>query len=418
MGCAISKPLRGQVAFVVDGARTPFLDTCESLPVDLALGAGRPLLLRQPFAAVDLDEVVLGCVAPASDEPNPGRAAAARLGAEGAAAWTVQQHLASGLRAVDDGCRAIAAGRADLVLAGGVEARSRRPDTLSAEAAVWLAQWRQGSATERARLLTGLRPVLQSPGDGPADAADDGAADALAYRFGIRRAEADRFALDSHRRAAEAVAAGRFSEVESLFAPSGAVHAADERVRPDLTLEALAALDPIRTYGDVTAGNRCGDAAGAAWLLLASAAACARWRLAPRGRVAGCRWIGVPGELTGLAPVYAATALLRRHGLTPGDVDAWELEESSATEVLACLAAWRDPVFSAGQLGLDAPVCLDRDRLNADGGAIALGCPLGAAGPRIVLRLLEVLRRRGGRWGIAALGAAGGQGGALLVEAL
>jgi acetyl-CoA C-acetyltransferase len=403
-GSLVRQRTPGSPVFIVDGARTPFLtapgSTAEGggfTPVDMAVWAGRPLLLRQPFAAADLDEVVLGCVHPSADEPDPGRLAAYRLGASEASGWTVRDDAGSGLRVIDAARRGIVAGDADLVLAGGAEAQSRVEVTPSGAAAVPLRY-----------------PVEPVSGMTMAQAAD-----ALGYRFGIRRADADGFALESRRRFTEASGAGFFGEIAPIVDHAGAVHANDSGMPADLGPDDLAALAPVDRYGNVTAGNSCHSSDGAAWLLLASELACKQWSLTPRGRIADTQWAALAPSLAGLGPVVAATPLLERNGLTRRDVAAWELDESFAAHVLACLAAWEQPEFCRRHLGLRSPVgAIDRDRLNVDGGALALGQPLAAGGVRIVLHLLEVLRRRGGRWGIAALATAGGQGGALLVEAL
>ncbi|MFU8814746.1 MAG: acetyl-CoA C-acyltransferase [Pseudomonadales bacterium] len=419
--------------FVVDGARTPFLGSSGRggpfSAVDMAVWAGRPLLLRQPFGPPALDEVLLGCLHPAADEPNPGRLAAFRLGGVTTPGRTVQRGCGSGLQAVDDGCRAIAAGRADLVLVGGAEAHSRQAPLLSADAAAWLDDWHHASTTERARLLAGLRPSHLPVADAvPSDPVDPlsgltmaQAADAVGYRFGIRRGDADRYALESHHRASRAREAGRVAEIEPLYDAAGTCYLHDDAVRAGVTVEQLAGLEPSvdRPYGNVTAGNSSAPADGAAWLLLASEPACARWSLRPRGRVVDTQWAGLAPQLAGLGPVFAVSPLLLRHGLSAGEVGAWEVDEAFAAQLLACLAAWESDSFCRDHLGLEAAVGpIDRARLNVDGGAIALGRPAGASGTRLVLQLLEVLHRSGERWGMAALAVGGGQGGALLMEAL
>lgn len=419
--------------FVVDAARTPFLKA-RGVPgpfaaADLAVQAGRSLLLRQPFRPAELDEVVLGCTAPAPDEANIARLVALRLGCGPAVtAWSVQRNCASGLQAVDSAMAAIRLGRAGLVLAGGVDALSRTP-LLYREAMVrWFAGYRDARGViGKARRLLALRPaallspvpaLLRGLTDPVAGLSMGQTAENLAWRFGITRAEMDRYAAWSHFRAAAAQRAGALAEIVPLFGEDGRVHAADEGVRPDTSVPALAALGPAfdRPFGTVTAGNSSPISDGAAWLLLASAVAVERWRLRPLARLVDIQWAGVDPAEMGLGPVLAVAPLLARHGLALGDPELWEINEAFAAQVLACLAAWRDDAWCRERLGVAALGALDMERLNVDGGAIALGHPVAASGARVLIHLVHALRARGGRRGVAALCVGGGQGGAALVE--
>jgi acetyl-CoA C-acetyltransferase len=245
-------------------------------------------------------------------------------------------------------------------------------------------------------------------------------AENLAFRFGISRREMDAFAARSHQRLLAAQRAGRFArEVVPLFDRAGNVYPADDGVREDSTPENLAKLRPFfdRKYGNVTAGNSSQVTDGAAWLVLASEEAVQRFGLKPRGRIVDSQWAALDPAQMGLGPVYAATPLLQRNRLALADVDAWEINEAFAAQVLACLRAWQDDTFCRDELGLPGALgVLDEDRLNVDGGAIALGHPVGASGARIVLHVLDVLERTGGRRGVASICIGGGQGGAMLVE--
>ena len=169
----------------------------------------------------------------------------------------------------------------------------------------------------------------------------------------------------------------------------------------------------------MTPGNSSQITDGAAWLVLASEAAVARHGLTPIGRIVDCQWAALEPELMGLGPVHAATPILQRHGLGLNDLDLWELNEAFAAQVIACLRAWQDDAYCRERLGLPGALGeIDAARLNIDGGAVALGHPVGASGVRIVLHLLQALRRTGGRRGIATICIGGGLGGAMLVEAL
>jgi acetyl-CoA C-acetyltransferase len=248
-------------------------------------------------------------------------------------------------------------------------------------------------------------------------------AENLAWKFGISRREMDAFSVESHKKVAAAQAAGRFGEIVPLIDASGKVYAADDGVRLDSSVENLARLKPFfdRTYGKITPGNSSQITDGAAWLLLASAEAVEKYRLQPIGKITDTQWAGLDPAQMGLGPVHAATPILQRHGIGLNDLDAWEINEAFAAQVQGCLRAWADDEYCKTELGLSGAFGqLDTSKLNVDGGAIALGHPVGASGARIVLHLLHVLRRdndgRSGKRGIATICIGGGQGGAVLVE--
>ena len=426
--------------FVVDGARTPFLKS-RNRPgpfsaADLATQAGRALLVRQPFAPQDLDEVILGCAAPSVDEVNIGRVAALRMGCgQKVPAWTVMRNCASGMQAIDSAIANIVAGRSNLVLAGGVDALSRAPLLYGDRMVLWFSEMAAARTPLQKLALFGKLPVasLLKPVIGIMKGLTDPmvgllmgqTAENLAHRFGITREQMDRFSVRSHRKVAEAQQKGWLApgggEVEALYDANGKVYALDDGVRPDASLESLARLKPFfdRKYGNVTPGNSSQITDGGAWLMLASAEAVRRFKLTPIGRIVDAQWAGLDPAQMGLGPVHAATPILRRNGLGLNDLDYWEINEAFAAQVLACLAAWQDEKYCREELGLEGALgALDEDRLNVDGGAIALGHPVGASGTRIVLHLLEVLKRTGKKRGIAAICIGGGLGGAMLVEAL
>jgi acetyl-CoA C-acetyltransferase len=419
---------------VIDGARTPFLKSRNRpgpfAASDLATDAGRALLLRQPFAPTDLDEVILGCAAPSVDEVNIGRVVALRMGCgHRVPGWTVMRNCASGMQALDSAIDSMRVGRSHLVLAGGVDALSRAPLLFSDAMVAWLASFYAAkTAGRRAAVLAKFRPAYLAPVIGLMKGLTDPVvgllmgqtAENLAYRFGISRREMDEFAAQSHARVLAAQREGRFArEIVPLYDRAGNVYAADDGVREDSTPENLAKLKPFfdRKYGNVTAGNSSQVTDGAAWLLLATDEAVRRFDLAPIGRIVDSQWAALDPAQMGLGPVYAATPLMQRHGLALGDVDGFEINEAFAAQVIACLRAWQDDAFCRDELGLSGALgAIDPSKLNPDGGAIALGHPVGASGTRIVLHLLETLKRTGGRSGIASICIGGGQGGAMLVE--
>jgi acetyl-CoA C-acetyltransferase len=190
-------------------------------------------------------------------------------------------------------------------------------------------------------------------------------------------------------------------------------------MREDSTVENLAKLRPFfdRKYGNVTAGNSSQITDGAAWLVIASERAVDKHKLTPLGRIVDSEWAGLDPAEMGLGPVHAATPILTRHRLGLNDIDAWEINEAFAAQVIGCERAWQSADYCKQDLGLlAAQGALDETRLNVDGGAVALGHPVGASGARIVLHVLNVLKRTGGRRGMAAICIGGGLGGAMLVE--
>ena len=421
--------------YIIDGARTPFLKARNApgpfAAADLATAAGSALLVRQRFAPEQLDEVILGCAAPSPDEVNIGRVAALRMGCGiGVQGWTVMRNCASGMQAIDSAMANLQRGRSQLVLAGGVDALSRAPLLFSEPMVRGFAGWMAArSLGERLAVLRRFRLGHLAPVIGIMKGLTDPivgqlmgqTAENLAWRFGITRDEMDAFAVDSHRRVAAAQDAGHLGEIVPLIDRDGSVYASDDGLRRDASLAGLAKLKPFfdKKYGRVTPGNSSQITDGAAWLVLASEAAVARHGLTPIGRIVDCQWAALEPELMGLGPVHAATPILQRHGLGLNDLDLWELNEAFAAQVIACLRAWQDDAYCRERLGLPGALGeIDAARLNIDGGAVALGHPVGASGVRIVLHLLQALRRTGGRRGIATICIGGGLGGAMLVEAL
>ena len=420
--------------YVVDGARTPFLKAKTGLGPftgsDLAVNAARALLLRQPFEANAFDEVIVGAAMPSADEANIGRVVSLRLGCgEKVPAWTVMRNCASGLQALDSAFVNIVAGRSSLVLAGGTDAMSHAPLLYGPAMVNWLAAWyaAKGTGAKAAQAvkfrLSYLAPViaiLRGLTDPIVKLSMGSTAEIVAKRFGITRQMMDEYAVESHRRTAFAQDNGHFAgEVEPMYGADGTVYALDDGVRRDSSVEKLAKLKPVfdRTYGNVTAGNSSQVTDGAAMLVLASEDAVREYGLKPLGRIVDANWGALDPAEMGLGPVHAITPMLMRNGLTFRDIDAVDVNEAFAAQVLGCVAAWDSDEYCKEHFGLDhafgAP---ERARLNVDGGAIAIGHPIGASGARVVLHVLKVLERNGGRRGVASLCIGGGQGGAMLVE--
>ena len=418
---------------VVDGARTPFLRARTGpgpfTASDLAVACGRALLDRQPFEASSFDEVIVGCNVPSPDEANIGRVVSLRLGCGHAVpAWTVMRNCASGLQAIDSARDNILLGRSRLVLAGGTDAMSHAPLLFSHDMVRWLAHWMSAkSLARRAALalqfrLSFLKPsiaILRGLTDPVVKLSMGSTAEIVAARFGITRAQMDEYSVESHRCLAFAQDNGHLDEIEPLYETKGTVHAVDDGLRRDSSVERLAKLKPVfdKPYGNVTAGNSSQITDGAAMLVLADDDAVREHGLEPLGTIVDSQWGALDPAEMGLGPVHAATPLLLRNGLTWDDIDCVELNEAFAAQVLGCFAAWESDDYCRTHFGLErafgAP---DRGRVNVDGGAIALGHPVGASGARIVLHALKTLVRTGGRRAVATICIGGGQGGAMLLE--
>ncbi len=434
-GALLTNPSAAQhrPVYIVDGARTPFIKARGKpgpfSPVDLAVQCGRPLLLRQPLAPTDFDQVILGCVNVIADEMNPARIAALRLGMDvGMTAFTVQINCGSGMQSIDTAYKYIRAGDADLILAGGTEALSHASLLFSQQAASWFGALANAKSVRmKITQLLRIRPRFFKPVIGlergltdPIVAMTMGqTAEQLAYLFDVTRAAADQYAVTSQARLQRAQDEGYFqNELQAAISTEGEIFAVDDGVRADSTVEKLAKLKPVfePPYGQVTAGNSSQITDGASWLILASEDAVAKHNLKPRARILDSEWAALDPSIMGLGPVLSATPIMRRHGLNLDDIDLWEINEAFAAQVLSCLRAWNDTKFCQDVLGLDAALGeLDQARLNVDGGAIGLGHPVGASGNRIVLHLVNALHRLGKHRGIATECIGGGQGGAMLI---
>jgi len=389
----------GDEVYLCAALRTPFGRYGGALAAirtdDLAALPIRALIDRH--ASLDwaaLDEVILGCANQAGEDNRNVARMAALLAAlpESVAGVTVNRLCASGLSAVVSACHAVLAGDADVVVAGGVESMSRAPFVMAkpetafprGNQTVWdtTLGWRFPNPR-----LEELFP-LESMGE---------TGENVAERWGVSREDQDAFALRSQERWATANAAGRF---EDELVPVGDV-TVDEHPRPQTTVEALAKLKPaFRQDGTVTAGNASGINDGAAALVVMSAERARDLGLDTLGAFVGSAVAGVDPRVMGVGPIPAVRKLLERSGVGVEDVDLVELNEAFASQSLAVVR----------ELGLDP------ERVNVNGGAIALGHPLGMSGARLVVSLLHELRRRDGRYGLATLCVGVGQGVAALFE--
>lgn len=426
---------KGREVYLVDGSRSAFLKAKgkpgEFSAADLAVMAARPLFNRLPIEPTDIDESVFGCMMPSPDETNIGRLIAYRLGCgKKVPGYTVQRNCASGLQAIDDALKDIAMGRCNLVLAGGTDAMSHAPLLYNQQAVNWFAgMFAAKSLSAKLKQLLALRPawffkpivsLVRGLTDPMCCLIMGKTAENIAYQFSISRQAMDEFAVQSHQRLAQAIDDDVFQqELVTLISRSGKVFEQDDGLRRDSALEKLAKLKPFfdKKYGKVTAANSAQVTDGAACVILASAEAVKQYDLPVLAKIVDIHWAALDPALMGLGPVYATTPLLQRNQLTKNDIDYWEINEAFAGQVIGCLKAWQDVDFCQQELGLNEALGdIDQAKLNIDGGAIAIGHPVGASGTRISLHLANVLRRKQAKLGIASLCIGGGLGGAMLLQ--
>ena len=424
----------GSVA-VLGGVRTPFskagTDMRQLALTDLARAVMRETLHRVGWPAGRVDEVVLGNVVMPADAANPARVAAVQAGVPAQVpALTLQRNCASGMEAVAYAASSIHTGQAQIVLAVGAESMSNIPilfpeETLEPMARLAKAKtWSQklgALAAFRPRHFRPVPAIVQGLTDPLCGLIMGKTAEVLAQEFSITRRDQDEFALESHRRAARAVEQRHGGDhvvtvyVGDHFDPV----TADNGPRPNQTMEALARLRPVfdRRDGTVTVGNSCQITDGAAAVLIADEEVARAQGLEVLGHIRAYATTAHDPMRMGLGPVHAIAQVLRMTGLTLGDIELFEINEAFAAQVLACIRAMGSDSFCREQLGHGPALGdLPLERLNVNGGAIALGHPVGATGARIVLDLLMEMRRRDLSLGIASLCVAGGQGTAILLE--
>lgn len=420
--------------FIIDGSRTPFLKAgAKPNPLaaaDLAVAAAKPLLERQPFPATEFGEVIIGCVGPNAAEANIGRIIGLRVGCgDSVPGWTVQRNCASGLQAIDCAYKDILLGRHDLVLAGGTEAMSRSGMWINMDMLNWLGDYNSSKTmSKKIQTVLKFRPhflvpvvaLLKALTDPVVNLNMGQTAEKLAYQWGITREEMDEYAVQSHLRTVAADKAQYFvPEMAPLFDWEGKVYNADNGVRPDSSIEKLAKLKPVfdKPFGLVTAGNSSQISDGAALVVVASSNAVAKYKLKPMTRIRDVAWSALDPSIMGLGPAYAIAELLKRNNLSLADIDYIEINEAFAGQVLACVLALNDTAYCREHFGVKEAIGkIDLAKLNVDGGAIAVGHPVGASGTRIPLHLSHILRRNKAKFGIASLCIGGGQGGAMLLE--
>ncbi|HEX4439259.1 MAG TPA: thiolase family protein [Thermoanaerobaculia bacterium] len=418
---------------VVDGLRTPYSKAGTELKDVDAADLGRiaigELLARTGFDAAALDQVIVGNIAQPPDAVNVARVAALRAGVpRNIPAYTVNRLCGSGLQSIADGAYMIAAGDAEAIVAGGVESMSNIPLLFSRESQeVFGGIYSARDLTGRVAAASRLRPRHFKPEVGLLMGLTDAVcglnmgetAEVLAKEFAISREEQDAFALRSHQRVTLA-RAKLAEEIVPVPIPPKFQDAAtkDNGVRENQTMEALAKLKPYfdRRFGTVTAGNSSQITDGGAAVLLMSASAARSRGDAPLGKIRGFAFCALEPERMGLGPAVAVPLALKRAGVAWKDVGLVEINEAFAAQVLACAkvfpsAAWHAKYKTGGPIGE-----IDWEKTNVNGGAIALGHPVGSSANRLVTTLLKEMKRRGTPLGVATMCIGGGQGGAVVVE--
>lgn len=366
------------------------------LPADLAKVVIKEALDRSNVKGEEIDDVILGCILQRSDEPNVGRIAALKAGVPvEIPGYTINRLCASGLQAVVDAARAIKLNDADIIVAGGVENMSAAPYVL--RGARWGYRLRHGEIIDT--LWEGLTDPIRNIIMGAT-------AENLAEKYKITREEQDEYAARSQMRATRAIVEGRFKEeIVPVMVPQKRGEPikfeTDEFPKPGISKEKLA-LYPVvfRKGGTVTPGNSCGINDGAAALVITGEDIAKKRKIKPIAKILSYAVAAVDPAIMGIGPVYAIPKALKKANLKLEDMDLIELNEAFAAQVLA----------------VDKELHFDHDKLNINGGAIALGHPVGCSGARVLVTLLYAMKNRDAKYGLAALCVGGGQGIAMVVE--
>lgn len=418
---------------IVEGLRTPYIkagtDFKKVSAVELGRVALRELVERTAIDPMEIDEVIIGNVSQPVDSANPSRVIALRAGIpKQIPAYTVHRNCASGMQAVTSAFTQIMAGESEVVVAGGVESMSQIPFYFTPELQDIITNFQRAKTLpQRLSLLSRIRPAHLKPVIGvmlgltdPVCGKNMGqTAELLAQEFDISRDDQDKFALLSNERAV----AGRdilAEEIVPVF-PYPGYNAVDKDNGPreGQTMEALGKLRPVfdRHYGTVTAGNASQLTDGAAMVLVMTEKKAKALGYEPLGYIRGFAYGGLDPARMGLGPVFSTYNVLKKTGLKLKDMDLIELNEAFAAQVIACEKAFASKEFSEKHFGVKRAIGkIDRNKLNVNGGAIALGHPVGSTGTRIIMSLLKEMKRQNLKMGLATLCIGGGQGGSVIVE--
>ncbi len=417
---------------IVDGIRTPFCRMGTDLAAlsadDLGRVAVSALLTRTGLDPAVVDEVIFGCVAQPAEAANIARIIALRAGIpQHVPAVTVHRNCASGLESLTQAYERMAAGRGEIFIVGGAESMSNIPLLYTPSAERKFAKLNRAKTLgQRLGAMAAFRPADFKPRIGLMLGLTDAfcelnmgqTAELLAREFGVSREEQDAFALESHHRAGRA-REKLAEEICPVFIPGKPAITVDNGPRADQTVEQLARLKPVfdRAHGTVTAGNASQVTDGAVALLVMSEAAAQRFGRKPLGVLTGYAYAGCDPSRMGLGPLFALAKTEAKHGFKLAEADLIELNEAFAAQSLAVLKGAESAEFARTALRRESPLGhVPREKLNVNGGAIALGHPVGATGARLVLTSLKELERRGARRAVATLCVGGGQGAAVWLE--
>ena len=422
-------------AVITGGLRTPFVKAGKEFsaihPADLAAQNMKAFFAREELEPSLIDEALFGNVANLTDAANLSRVAWLRAGLpQSAPAATIHKNCASSLESIAIAAAKIQAGFADIILAGGAESMSQAPIIFSQKLTRFtLRLLRARSLKEKLKALASFRPSFIAPRFGLKETLTDPltglsmgeTSEIITKEFGILREDQDRFTLSSHQKAF--TARQRLSEeIFSLFPPPDFEPVREDRgVRKSLTLKKLSAARPFfdRQFGTVTVFNSCPMNDGSALVILMAEGRAKALGMKPLARVRAVASAGLQPQRMGLGPVYAAARALDIARLKLKDMDLIEINEAFAGQVLACLEAFSSASFAKKSLNRRAALgSIDMDRLNVNGGALAIGHPVSATGARLALTLSKELQRRQAQFGLIALCVGGGQGAALILEAI
>lgn len=421
---------------IVEGVRTPFVKSgtdAKNLPAqDLGKQVLQALFKKIPIKMEEVDEVIFGCVAQPAEAANVARVAMLMAGMpQSIPARTTHRNCASSMQSVSEAIYQIQAGEADVIIAGGTESLSNAPLLYNPKAVDFFTQLSKArSIGAKLGALAGLRPsMFFNPRIGLMEGLTDPTcglnmgqtAEVLAKEFGISRLDQDTYAVGSHLKAKAARESGRLAkEIAPLYAaPKFEAIVHDNGIRDDSSVEKLAKLPTVfeRNNGTVTAGNASQITDGAVALLVMSAEKADALGLKPIAKIKGHAYAGLDPQRMGLGPVYASAKLLEKTGRSMKDIQLAEINEAFAAQVLACLHAFGSDKISKERLGLSKALGeINPDILNVNGGAIALGHPVGTSGGRLLLTLAYELAERDLNTGLATLCVGGGQGAAFLLE--
>ncbi len=419
--------------WILAGVRTPFAkagSVFKRVPsYELGRVAAAEVIARSELDPARIDEVVFGHCAMPSEAANSSRIVALRAGVpERVPAVTVHRNCASGMEAVANACHRIGSGDAKLVLAGGMESMSQIPLQFQYSYSDFLeGLMRAKTPVQKLGAMLKFRPAMLTPRVALAEGLTDlvcglnmgQTAEVLSREFRITRERQDEFALRSHQRALAERERLR-EEIVPVFPPPACDPVRDDvGPREGQTYEALAKLKPYfdRRNGTVTVGNSCQITDGAAALLVGDEETARGWPTPPLGRIRAFAFAGLAPGRMGLGPVFAMAKALARAQVSLTEIEVFEINEAFAAQVIACQEAAKSAKFCRDELDLEQPLGeIPDERLNVNGGAIALGHPVGVSGARLLLTTLHEMKRRGARLGLASLCVGGGQGAAFVLE--